>query len=61
MAPKRFSKEAVEYTDDHGKSPEYCQICGHYLNPTTCAIVVGRIRPQGWCNKFYYKTEKKAA
>ncbi len=53
--PKRFSKEQVEYTNNHGTSPEQCSKCTHYLNPTTCDIVVGRINPDGWCNKFSSK------
>jgi len=31
----------------------------HYANPTTCKIVVGRIRPEGWCKFFKEKEEKK--
>jgi hypothetical protein len=53
---RRYSKEETEYTDDHGTSPEQCSKCTYYANPTTCEIVVGRIRPEGWCNKFEAKT-----
>lgn len=52
----KASKESVAYTDS-GSSREHCSNCGHYLNPTTCAVVVGRIRPEGWCKRF----EKEAA
>lgn len=58
---KQFSKTTVRYTDDHGASPEQCSKCVHYVNPTTCEIVVGRIRPEGWCNKFEAMKGAKAA
>jgi len=48
----RESKEQVDYTDDHGTSPEQCSNCKHYLNPTTCERVVGRINPNGWCKRW---------
>lgn len=45
------SKEQVRYTDS-GTDAEHCSICTHYLNPTTCEVVVGRIVPRGWCKLF---------
>lgn len=54
--PQRFSKDSVKYTDS-GTDAEHCSICTHYLNPTTCAIVVGRIVPRGWCEKFEKQTQ----
>lgn len=53
----RHSKEDAKYTDS-GTDAEHCSICTHYLNPTTCAIVVGRIVPRGWC-RFFEKKETK--
>jgi hypothetical protein len=47
----RYSKEEADYTDD-GSKEEHCSICSHYVNPTTCDIVVGRIAPGGWCKHF---------
>lgn len=52
---KLFSKKAVEYTDDHGDSPESCGICGHFIKPTTCRILTEPVVADGWCQKFYYK------
>lgn len=49
--PAKLSKPSVSYTDS-GTDAEHCSICIHYLNPTTCDIVVGRIRPEGWCERF---------
>lgn len=47
----KLSKEQTKYTD-HGSRQEHCSLCEHYVNPTTCDRVVGRITPQGWCNQF---------
>lgn len=48
------SKSSVDYTDNGSKS-EHCSICEHYVNPTTCEVVVGRIVPEGWCKRFDLK------
>lgn len=48
----RYDKEEVKYTDDHGTSSEQCSKCSYYAAPTVCRIVIGRIKPGGWCNKF---------
>lgn len=50
----KISKEKADYTD-HGTPQEHCSICSHYVNPTTCDRVVGRIVPGGWCNQFQAK------
>lgn len=47
-----YFKEEVDYTDNHGNSPEQCSKCKHFVNSVTCSIVRGLIRPGGWCNKF---------
>jgi hypothetical protein len=52
----KYDKTDVRYTNDHGNSPEQCSKCKHYVNTTTCAIVIGRIRPEGWCRKFERKS-----
>jgi hypothetical protein len=54
----KFTKAEVEYTDDHGDNREQCAECAHYINPTTCAIVAGRIRPEGWCARFEARAHK---
>jgi hypothetical protein len=51
----KYSKASVRYTDDHGDSPEQCSKCAHYLPPSECKIVDGRIRPKGWCNQFVWE------
>ncbi len=57
----KLSKSDVEYSDDHGSSDEQCSRCAHYVNPTTCRIVAGRINPEGWCNQFERAEDKAAA
>jgi High potential iron-sulfur protein len=42
------SKESTDYTNS-GSKTEHCSNCTHYLNPTTCEVVVGKIVPGGWC------------
>lgn len=47
-----YSKKAVRYTDDHGTSNEQCSKCKYYQSATVCKIVIGKINPGGWCNKY---------
>ena len=54
---KRFTKNEVKYTDDHGTSSEQCSKCKHWLDSNQCAIVNGFIRPGGWCNQFKRKEQ----
>jgi hypothetical protein len=51
----KYSKKSVRYTDDHGDSPEQCSKCAHYLPPSECKIVEGKIRSKGWCNQFVWE------
>jgi hypothetical protein len=52
MNSLKFPKFAVRYTDDHGDSNEQCSKCKHSITRTICDIVMGKINPLGWCNKF---------
>jgi len=54
---RTYSKESVKYTDN-GSKEEHCSICEYYVNQTTCKIVVGRIKPEGWCEKFEDKEDE---
>ncbi len=51
----KVSQASVKYTD-HGSKEEHCSNCGHYVNPTTCEVVVGKIRPEGWCERWKAKS-----
>jgi anaerobic selenocysteine-containing dehydrogenase len=36
------------------KDGQQCSNCSHFVAPTSCAIVVDPIAPEGWC-QFYVK------
>lgn len=36
------------------KNGQQCSTCSRFVAPASCAIVVGPIAPQGWC-QFYAK------
>ena len=46
-----YTQQQAHYTD-RGTKAEHCEICEHYVNPTTCRIVSGEIRSYGWCEHF---------
>jgi hypothetical protein len=47
-----YNKKVVRYTDDHGSSNEQCSKCKYFEHPRSCEIVIGAIKPGGWCNKY---------
>ena len=51
---KPYRKYQVQYIDE-GSAEEHCSLCEHYINKTECAIVQGKINPDGWCKKFKKK------
>jgi hypothetical protein len=52
---KRETKKATDYTDHASESNERCALCSHYLKPSACEIVIGKIKPGGWCKRFSRK------
>jgi hypothetical protein len=58
-------KGDVHYTDQ-AKGRDHCSICVHYQprtgSPpaTRCAVVVGIIKPMGWCTEFKHHLESAA-
>ena len=60
MMAEKFPKDAVEYGpgDIDG---QHCGACTHFIEPSRCEIVYGRIRSGGWCRKFERRagTDKK--
>lgn len=55
-----LSMRATEYHLTDG--PDHCSVCRHYVNSTTCSLVIGTIAPDGWCNQFTRaKAEELAA
>lgn len=49
------TKRSVDY--GRGMASAHCGICKHYLGKGRCAMVVGVVRPDGWC-KLFSKKEK---
>ena len=48
----KLHKELVRYTDHAMDETERCGLCVHYIRGGACEIVMGRISPGGWCNRF---------
>lgn len=55
-AQAKVSKEAVDY-QDHPKGGERCDNCTFFDPPDACALVEGRISPQGWCRLWAEKKD----
>lgn len=53
---EKLAKDAVEYGPGDVDG-QHCGACTHFIEPSRCEIVYGRIRSGGWCRKF----ERKAA
>jgi hypothetical protein len=34
------------------KGNAHCSRCAHFLPPSSCAVVQGKISPNGWCSLF---------
>ena len=46
--------QAISKYQDTPKNDQQCSNCSHFVAPSSCAIVVDPIAPQGWC-QFYAK------
>lgn len=57
MADK-LAKDAVEYGPGDVDG-QHCGACTHFIEPSRCEIVYGRIRSGGWCRKWIGKAETK--
>ena len=53
-AAKKVSQEAVNYQPSP-KGDQFCGNCGHFIPPTACRLVEGRISPGGWCRLWAKK------
>jgi hypothetical protein len=45
------SKSEVSYVDI-SKTSERCSGCDHFLPPSACEGVAGKISPRGWCTRY---------
>jgi hypothetical protein len=52
----KASKASVHYTDHAENHKERCALCRHFEGQArtnyTCAVVMGRVKPTGWCEEF---------
>ena len=46
--------QALSKYQDTPKDGVQCSTCSHFVAPSSCAIVVDPIKPEGWC-QFYAK------
>ena len=46
--------QAISKYQDTPKDGVQCSTCSHFVAPSSCAIVVDPIKPEGWC-QFYAK------
>jgi len=46
------TKASVNYTDRASMQNSRCDACKHFIKPSGCKLVEGRIAPGGWCKLF---------
>lgn len=46
----KMAKSEVDYSP--GMRESRCRNCQHFLPPSACEIVAGRIDPDYWCRRF---------
>ena len=51
----KLSQMLSKYQDTP-KNRQQCSACSHFVAPSSCAIVVDPISPQGWCQFFAAKS-----
>lgn len=47
----RFTKAASHYMN-HPNGAQRCAGCRHFQPPGSCEVVMGHVRPGGWCKWF---------
>lgn len=55
---EKFAKDDVEYGPGDVDG-QHCGICRHFIEPSRCEIVYGRIRSGGWCRRWERKGATK--
>lgn len=48
---EKIAQELVQY-QDKPKDGAKCSACAQWQPPAACAIVAGKISPEGWCVAF---------
>ncbi len=53
-AAKKVSQGAAQY-QSAPKGDQFCGDCAHFIAPTACKLVEGKISPGGWCRLWAKK------
>ena len=50
-AQPKIAPKLVQY-QEKPKGPQECDNCLHFVAPSSCKMVEGKINPKGWCSLF---------
>ena len=50
-AQAKIVQKLVQY-QEKPKGPQECDNCLHFVAPSTCKMVDGKINPKGWCQLY---------
>jgi hypothetical protein len=50
--PRKLTKQVTHYTPKAEMQSERCDLCVHWRAPDACHLVLGLIRPGGWCDRW---------
>jgi len=50
-AQAKIAQKMVQY-QEKPKGPQECDNCLHFVAPSTCKMVDGKINPKGWCQLY---------
>lgn len=50
-AQPKIAQKLVQY-QEKPKGPQECDNCLHFVAPSSCKMVEGKINPKGWCQLY---------
>lgn len=50
-AQAKIAQKLVQY-QEKPKGPQECDNCLHFVAPSGCKLVEGKINPKGWCQLY---------
>jgi hypothetical protein len=50
-AQPKIAQKLVQY-QEKPKGPQECDNCLHFVPPSSCKMVEGKINPKGWCQLY---------
>ena len=59
-AQAKMSQQSVGYQSEPNAGHR-CGICFQFQPPAACRIVSGRISPQGWCTRWFFRALVRTA